>query len=286
MQYLSPLRYPGGKARLARYMGQLIEDNGLIGGHYVEPYAGGAGVALALLYLEYSSHVHLNDLNRSVHAFWSACLDHPEEMCRRVADTPLDMDEWRKQREIQRAESPSVLDLGFSTLYMNRTNRSGVIKGGVIGGKEQAGQWKINARFNRKDIASRIEKFASYKSRVTLHGQDALALIKKLSTTTPANTLFYLDPPYYRKAEKLYDNHYKPADHAELAEAVAQLDRPWVVSYDDQPEIRTLYSAFRQEVFGINYSAGPVAKGSEVMIYGPKINASASTVSTWRGIAA
>lgn len=132
----------------------------------------------------------------------------------------------------------------------------------------------------------KIEKFASYKSRVTLHGLDALALIKKLGDSTPANTLFYLDPPYYRKAEKLYDNHYKPADHAELAEAVAQLDRPWVVSYDNQPEIRTLYSAFRQEVFGINYSAGPVAKGSEVMIYGPRINASANAVSTWRGIAA
>lgn len=286
MLYFSPLRYPGGKARLARYMGQLIEANDLVDGHYVEPYAGGAGVALAMLYLEYASHIHLNDLNRSVHAFWRACLDDPEEMCRRVGDTPLDMEEWRRQREIQREDDPDMIDLGFSTLYMNRTNRSGVIKGGVIGGKAQAGQWKIDARFNRKDIQDRIQKLASYKSRVSLYRKDALELITELAGTTPQKTLFYLDPPYYRKADRLYDNHYKPADHASLAEAIGKLDRPWVVSYDDQPEIRALYQGFRQEGFGIGYSAGTVTKGAEVMIFGGRLTSAPHSVSTWRGFAA
>jgi len=207
-------------------------------------------------------------------------------MCRRVNDTPLDMEEWNRQREIQRAPDPSIIDLGFSTLYLNRTNRSGVIKGGVIGGKAQAGQWKIDARFNRKNIQERIQKLASYQSRVSLYQRDALDLITELADKTPQKTLFYLDPPYYRKADKLYDNHYKAADHANLASAIGKLNRPWVVSYDDQPEIRELYKDFSQEGFGIGYSAGTVTKGSEVMIFGNKVANRPGTISTWRGFAA
>lgn len=285
MQFNSPLRYPGGKGRLSQYVADLISLNGMVGCHYAEPYAGGAGVALSLLYREYVSHIHLNDLNRSVHAFWWAATHATEKLCARVRDCPLDMEEWRHQRSVQREPDPDIEDLGFSTLFMNRTNRSGVVKGGVIGGNDQSGQWKIDARFNRSELIDRIQKVGRFGSRITVTRLDALDFLKHAlpSSTTP--TLVYLDPPYFKKADKLYDNHYKAADHQSLSEAVASINHRWIVSYDNQDEIRRLYSAYDQQQFGISYSAGPVAQGKEVMIFGPLVKRPDDIV-TWRGIAA
>lgn len=285
MIFNSPLRYPGGKGRLSQYICDLMEANGLVGACYAEPYAGGAGVALALLYREYASHILLNDLNRSVHAFWQAAVGDGEELCRRIRACPLNMDEWRRQREIQRADDPDPMDLAFSTLFMNRTNRSGVVKGGVIGGMDQSGTWKLDARFKRDDLIQRIEKIGAYASRITVTGLDALEFLKDRLPAPETPTLVYLDPPYFRKAQKLYDNHYRPADHAVLAEAVGAIQHRWIVSYDNQPEIRELYKNYVQEEFSILYSAGPVAQGSEVMIFGPRISRPRD-VSTWRGLAA
>lgn len=285
MIFNSPLRYPGGKGRLSQYVAELIETNDLVGAHYAEPYAGGAGVALALLYREYASHIHLNDLNRSVHAFWQAVVTDGPELCRRIMSCPLDMEEWQRQRDVQRADAPDPMDLAFSTLYMNRTNRSGVIKGGVIGGRDQTGPWKLDARFRRKDLVQRIEKAAAYSSRITVTGVDALLFLKDHLPTATTPTLVYLDPPYFRKAQKLYDNHYRPDDHADLAAAVKDIKHPWIVSYDNQIAVRALYADYAQEEFRILYSAGPVANGTEVMIFAPSVRRPRE-VSTWRGLAA
>lgn len=285
MIFNSPLRYPGGKGRLSQYVAELMEANGLVGASYAEPYAGGAGVALALLYREYASHILLNDLNRSVYAFWTAVVTDGEELCRRIRDCPLDMDEWHRQRQVQKASAPDVIDLAFSTLFMNRTNRSGVVKGGVIGGVGQTGPWKIDARFNRDDLVRRVEKINSYASRITVTGHDALEFLGQHLPPLNVPTLVYLDPPYFKKAEKLYDNHYGVSDHAELAGAVRRISHRWIVSYDNQPEVRDLYADYVQEEFGILYSAGPVARGREVMIFGPGV-CRPREITTWRGLAA
>ncbi|WP_303702986.1 DNA adenine methylase [Brevundimonas naejangsanensis] len=285
MQFNSPLRYPGGKARLSQYVAELLALNSMVGARYAEPYAGGAGVALTLLYREYVSHIHLNDLNRSVHAFWWAATHATDRLCARVLDCQLDIDEWQRQRAVQRADEPDVEDLAFSTLYMNRTNRSGVVRGGVIGGLKQDGPWKMDARFNRADIVKRIEKVGNFASRITISRLDALEFLKSGLPPESTPTLVYLDPPYFKKADKLYDNHYKAEDHVSLASAVASIPHRWIVSYDCHDEICDLYKAYTQQQFGISYSAGPVAKGKEVMIFGPGVKRPADIV-TWRGIAA
>lgn len=285
MQYNTPLRYPGGKARLSQYVIDIMRMNGLVGGHYVEPYAGGAAIALTLLYLECADHIHLNDLNRSVHAFWRSVLDENDAFIEKVRTTPITLEERLRQKGIQRDASASTLELGFSTFFLNRTNRSGILAGGVIGGNAQAGEWKIDARFNKEDLIKRIRKVGFYKSRISLYNQDAVQFLRGEAPTLPDRTLIYLDPPYYSKGQKLYQNHYKPDDHAGIAALVSNIRQRWLVSYDNVPEIMELYSAYDQETFALSWSARSRYEGSEIMIFGPDV-IKPEAVEVWRGIAA
>lgn len=267
LQFVSPLRYPGGKGRLQRFIHQVLRLNGLIGGHYVEPYAGGAGIAIALLILDVVERVHINDFNRSIFAFWSAVLNETDELCRLVRETPITMDEWYRQRAVQDEPEPDPLALAFSTFFLNRCNRSGIIRGGVIGGKKQTGPWKLDARFNRPDLIRRIERVATFRDRISLYRQDAGSFLTGVLPTVPRRALVYLDPPYYMKGKGLYEDHYSPADHAEIARLVRAIRQFWVVSYDDVLAIRRLYAGLRQETFGLNYSAHRRFRGTEVMIF-------------------
>lgn len=264
----SPLRYPGGKGRLLQYVVDLVEMNDLTGGHYIEPYAGGASIAISMLYLEYASHVHLNDINRSVFAFWNSVLSRTEELCRLVRDTPVTVEEWRRQKNVQTDDDADQLALGFSTFFLNRTNRSGIITGGIIGGKDQTGNWSLDARFNRLDLLKRIEKIASYGPRISLHNLDAAEFIKGPLRKVPKAALVYLDPPYYSKGRGLYEDHYKHDDHAKVAALVDSIKQRWIVSYDNAPAISDLYSKYHQQTFGLRYSAQSRYVGSEVMIFG------------------
>lgn len=285
MQFNTPLRYPGGKARLSQYVIDVMRLNGLIGGHYVEPYAGGAAIGLTLLYLECASHIHLNDLNRPVHAFWRSVLDENDAFCAMVEAAPITLEERLRQKAVQRDGSSSALELGFSTFFLNRTNRSGIIAGGVIGGNAQAGEWKIDARFNKEDLIRRIRKVGAYRNRISLYNSDAVDLVREIVPSLPDRTLVYLDPPYYSKGQKLYQNHYKPDDHQSIAEGVGQIRQKWIVSYDNVPEIAALYEAYEQETFGLSWSARSRYEGSEIMIFGPNV-VRPEAVEVWRGIAA
>lgn len=281
----SPLRYPGGKGRLAQYVIDLIEMNDLGGGHYAEAYAGGAGIAISLLYLEYASHVHLNDVDPAVYSFWRSVLDQPEEMARLARDTPLTLDERLRQKAVYRDANALPLDLGFATFYLNRTNRSGIIHGGVIGGNKQEGTYRIDARFNRVDLARRIEKVGSYASRISLHNKDAVDFIANTLPEIAGKALVYLDPPYYANGARLYRNTYKHEDHARIAGLVGAIPHPWIVSYDNAEPIRTLYSGFRQQTFGLGYSANKSYEGTEVMVFSDALKVPGD-VEPWRGFAA
>jgi len=269
MSFNTPLRYPGGKGRLTQYMGRVIELNGLTDGHYAEPFAGGAGIAISLLFLEYIRKVHLNDVNESVNAFWASVLDHTEDLCRLIKDTKVTMDEWFRLRAVQqRPNEATTLELGFSTFFLNRTNRSGIISGGVIGGKAQAGEWKLDARFNKDDLIGRIQKIATFRSRISLTKLDAAEFIRDRLPELPKKSLIYLDPPYYVKGQGLYQNHYMHDDHANIANLVRNcIKQKWIVSYDNHPAIRELYAGLRQEEFGLHYSANNRFTGREVMIF-------------------
>lgn len=187
------------------YVKHLMEENDLCGGTYIEPYAGGASVALSLLYGKYASRIKINDIDRSVYAFWHSVLNETDALCRLIADTPVSMETWQNQHEVQKKKAEiDLLTLGFSTFFLNRTNRSGILNGGVIGGKEQTGNYLIDARYNKKDLIERIEQIAGYADLIDLTSMDAVELIKRYKRTPAAKTLVYLDPPYYIKGRDLY----------------------------------------------------------------------------------
>lgn len=267
--FYTPLRYPGGKGKLVPYLKKLLEANGLVDGVYVEPYAGGAAVAMELLLHEYVRKIYINDISDGVAAFWRSVLDDTDALCASIISAKLTMDEWRRQREIQlRAERVDDRALGFSTFYLNRTNRSGILNAGVIGGKEQLGTWKMDARFNAPDLVKRIHAIARIRNRIEFHQLDAISFIKTVTPKLPEKSLIYLDPPYYVKGSDLYLHHYQHADHVKVASKVAKLkSKNWIVSYDNAPEVQPLYSKFRNIVYGLSYSAQERYKGAEIMFF-------------------
>lgn len=267
----SPLRYPGGKRKVANYVKLLFRSNDLLDGHYAEPYAGGASVALSLLFGEYASHVHINDLDPAVHDFWHSVLHETESLCQLVASAQLTIDEWHRQRGVLFSLEASTLARGFAAFFLNRVNRSGIITGGVIGGQEQDGKWKMDARFNKIALIKRIAKIAQYRQRITLHKLDAAHFIESVLTEMPRRSLVYLDPPYFLKSQRLYANNYNPSDHDVLAKLVGTIEQPWIVSYDYTPEIMRLYRSYDSTVYSLNYSAQNRYSGSEVMFYSPKL---------------
>lgn len=263
---VSPLRYPGGKAKLFSFFVSLIQRNGLLGCRYCEPYAGGAGLALKLLSAGFVESVALNDVDAAIWAFWVSALHHNRELCSLIENATLTIDEWYRQREIWRSKDlGDPLSLGFATFYLNRTNRSGIIEGaGPVGGYAQAGRWRLDARFDPKKQAAAVEALAPFRSRIAVTRLDALDFISE-SLTDPG-ALTYLDPPYYVKGSKLYRNAYLHDDHVAVKDAVSRhCEGRWVVSYDAVAPIFDIYSDFDPILYSLSYSAGAIATGREVI---------------------
>ncbi|MBO4531258.1 MAG: DNA adenine methylase [Paludibacteraceae bacterium] len=267
-KFVSPLRYPGGKLKVVNYIKRLMEENDLCGGTYIEPYAGGANVALSLLLSKYAKRIKINDIDRSIYAFWHSALMETENLCRMIQDTDVTLETWERQHELQKNKMEvDLLELGFSTFFLNRTNRSGILNGGVIGGKAQTGKYKIDARYNKKDLIERIEVIAAQRNKIELTSMDAVAFLKRYKRSPAEKTLCYLDPPYYVKGKDLYLNYYNDSDHQTIAETIMKYKGKWIISYDAVDFIKKLYKDYKQTEYYLSYSAGNPSKGRELMIY-------------------
>jgi DNA adenine methylase len=270
MRHFSPLRYPGGKGRLAPFVQALFERNNLVDGHYVEPYAGGAAVALSLLLLEYASRIHINDISKPVYLFWKAVLEDTDALCRKIRDKQVTPQEWKRQRNILfHYRDHDRESVGFALFFLNRTNRSGIIhSGGMIGGNNQTGEWKIDARYNKPELIRRIQAIAAYSNRIRVSNRDAEGFLRLTVPTLPAKSLIFLDPPYFEQGHSLYENHYQPQDHIRLADVFRKnLQRNWIISYDNHPQIRKAYRGCKKLVYALPYSAARRYEGSEVMFF-------------------
>ena len=268
-KYKTPLRYPGGKQKIAPFVIEILKENDLVGGHYVEPYAGGAGVAIELLLSDMVSHIHLNDSSLAVFSFWHSILNETDKFCRRISRVPLNIDYWKTQRDIfNDPKNAECFDLGFATFYLNRCNYSGILSAGVIGGLNQNGKWKMDARFSRNELIRRIEAIAEKKRYIHLRNWDAERFIVEYLPKLPHQTLVYCDPPYFNKAEKLYQNHYTPEDHAHISKVIQnKIKHHWVVSYDCNVSILTHYQQCKHFIYSLQYSAASSYKGQEVFIF-------------------
>lgn len=265
----SPLRYPGGKGKLAKFVAEIIRRNSLSDGLYVEPYAGGAAVAWELLLTGVVRRVAINDISLPVHAFWSSVLNQTDELTKLITDTAITLENRDRFKAIvDRPAGQDPLELGFGMFFLNRVHRSGILNGGVIGGREQAGAWKIDARFNKPDLIFRIEQIADARRRIELTNLDAVTLLETKAPEWSDKTLIYLDPPYYEKGSQLYHHYYRHPDHARVSAAVTTLSPArWIVSYDDVAPIHDLYSESEWLQYSIGYSARAVGRGREAMFF-------------------
>lgn len=270
--FKTPLRYPGGKQRLTPFIQELLDCNKIIG-NYVEPYAGGAGVAIQLLLENKIQQIHLNDSDFGIYAFWYSVLNKTEDLCKLIASASLTIPEWRlRQSIVNKCDKRKILELGYSVFYLNRCNRSGVLSAGVIGGISQNGSYKMDARFSRNDLIRRIETISLYKDKISLTNFDAEYYIENYIPNLNSNTLVYLDPPYYEKGSELYLNAYKKSDHARIAKTVQnKIKHKWVLSYDGVPDIITLYSKRRYFLYNLQYTAAKVYKGQEIFVFCDKL---------------
>lgn len=266
----SPLRYPGGKAVISEFLSATIEANELKGCCYVEAFAGGAGAGVNLLLSGKVERIVLNDADVSVWSFWRAILNQTDAFVDRIRSTKVTISEWKRQRDIYRTQPRSILDLGFAAFFLNRCNRSGIMtNGGVIGGLSQTGKWKINARYNGDELVERIERIAAFRDRISVHNLDAIRFLRSTVLRQKDRSRFfvYLDPPYYLKGSRLYLSYYAPCDHARLARFLWQIRNvKWLVTYDNNTEIRRLYSWTVITDFRLHYSAATSKEGSEILI--------------------
>jgi DNA adenine methylase len=264
------LRYPGGKTLLTEFLSQTIKANDLQGGVYAEPFAGGAGAALGLLFSERVSEIHINDKDPRIYAFWRAILGNTEEFLRLIDVSPVTVRMWRRQKEVlKNPNSYSPLEVGFATFFVNRCNRSGVLNAGPIGGVKQDGPYKIGVRFNKAHLKMKIEKIAVYRERIRPWNMDAVPFLKALSKrfrNDLRRCLVYMDPPYFKKAETLYRFYFSEFDHERLADYLKhEAEFPWILSYDDMVKVRSLYPG-RKKVVLKSYSVHTARLGRELMI--------------------
>lgn len=267
----TPLRYPGGKGQFANFVARIVEENDLRGGHYLEPYAGGAAVALSLLFEGYVSKIHINDFDPAIYAFWVAATTQTEELIKLITKTEINIDNWHYWRGIFLSgnQEISILEKGFSTLFLNRTNRSGILKAGVIGGLHQNGTYKIDARFKKDVIIKRLEKIGENSEKIIVHCEDAHDLLINCNKFLPEKSLIYLDPPYFIKGKGLYRNFYKKEDHKKISNLLKNkvFNQNWIVSYDNVDEIIEMYSFTKSFSYELNYSAQKIYVGNEVMFF-------------------
>ena len=275
MRYNSPLRYPGGKGRLFPFISSILNENGLVGSAYAEPYTGGGGLALRLLYEGYITRAHLNDLDPCLYAFWRSALNMTDEFCAWVEAVPVTIKTWRDCKEIVRnAGQATEFELGVATFFLNRTNMSGILTGGVMGGLSQSGRCKITDRFNRDSLIRKVQKIGAFRDRITITNIDGLSFLRDLSKIDTA-VFVYLDPPYYTKSKTLYNKVFAGADHTGLSAYVSQMGAPWAMSYDDQDCIKRLYSNAKI-ISHVLYQSTSNTNGRELLIFdnGLKVNES------------
>ncbi|MBW6391112.1 DNA adenine methylase [Billgrantia antri] len=275
-EHYSPLRYPGGKAVLSEFLISLLKHNRFTAPHYVEPYAGGAGAALRLLFEEYAETITINDADPRISSFWIAVTKYNEQFIDLVQNVELSVDEWRRQRAVyEGCSAANPLRLGFATFYLNRTTRSGIVhNGGPIGGYDQTGNYKIDARFNKDPLCERIRRIGIFSDRIEVSCEDGNRLLQRINSEhgRERDYFVYIDPPYYVKGAELYMNRFSDQEHRQLSSVLTSgVEFPWIMTYDDVPPIRELYSDLPQAEFYLSYSAYKRRKGKEVLIWPPGV---------------
>lgn len=272
----SPLRYPGGKTQLSKFVIHLLEFNNLNQMVYAEPFAGGFGAGLDLLFNGRVKSVIINDYDTAIYSIWYAILYETERFIDDVLNIKINIQEWERQKENYNnllERKTYSYELAISTYFLNRTNRSGIITGGPIGGKKQSGNYKLDCRFNKKDLIRKIIKISEYKDKIQLYNMEANEFIEKIILRyAPDEVFVFFDPPYYEQGKNLYTNFFEHDNHVNLKKKIKLLhEYYWILTYDNQKEILDVYEDYNKYLYSINYYAAKVRKAKEILICSDKI---------------
>lgn len=269
--FYSPLRYPGGKNRLAKFIADTCNNNN-IDGQFIELYAGGASVALHMLLEGKIENITINDYDRSIFAFWYSVVHNTKDLCKLIKEADINIETRLAMKAVQKNKSTTdLLSLGYSTLFLNRANRSGIIGAGVMGGNNQAGKYKITDRFKKDALIEKIQAIAKHRKNIKLHNKDGMHLLRKLDTPQADKIVFYLDPPYYKQGKTLYSNHYTHDEHAELAKQIKALKHAWITTYDAAPQIKEMWSWANTHAYTLKHHAYTAREGSELLFYSERL---------------
>jgi len=264
----SPLRYPGGKNRISGFIKVAIQNLNVKNCTYIEPFAGGASVALSLLLDGTVDNIVINDYDKAIYSFWRAIKQEPDRLIKRIENTPITIEEWKKQKAIYSTSTSYSLDLAFATMFLNRTNRSGILTAGPIGGYSQDGDWKLDVRFNRESLVAKIKDISRHRHNIFVYNKDIISLLRNYIPRFGKDIFIYFDPPYYNKGQKLYKNFFTPSDHQRIRNVITQeITTPWIITYDDVKAICDLYSAYDIRKFDLTYSAANKGTATELMIF-------------------
>ncbi|WP_342552935.1 DNA adenine methylase [Paenibacillus sp. FSL R7-0652] len=270
----SPLRYPGGKSQLAGFVRNLMYLNNLSKITYIEPFSGGSGISINLLLKEVVDRIFINDFDPSIHAFWYSILHKNDEFVQKIIDTPITIECWLDQKKIyeQNRNDPYSLSNGFATFYLNRTNRSGIISGGVIGGLKQEGKYKIDCRFNKQSLINKVRRIGEKRSKINLFNLDAKVMVTEIiSSLVPKNSFIFFDPPYYVQGKNLYQNSFEHEDHISLRDSILNLkEYYWITTYDHQEPLINLYSSVPKYQYYLTYSAQTKRREKELLFCSEK----------------
>lgn len=265
----SPLRYPGGKGRMYDKVKGILIEQALLNRAYTEPFAGGFGIGIRLLTNHDVNRAIINDADIHIYAFWYSVFFETDKLIKLIKETPVDLDNWREQKGIyNNRKIRSLVKLGFSAFFLNRTNYSGVIKGGPIGGLKQEGKYKINCRLNKDDLINRINIIGSLRNEVEVYNMDAIDFINQIVLPRQNELFVNFDPPYVNKGPQLYKNYYSIQDHERLARHIIDVldGAKWIMTYDDCQLIEDLYKQYVPEHYVLTHTAGNVKKGKELLI--------------------
>ncbi len=260
----SPLRYPGGKSRaLGQIEAQVIDDFS----EFREPFVGGGSVFIYFRQKYPQAQFWINDLNPDVFLFWHIAQSHLDQLVDQVKKIKLNTNNGRdlfKELTTCNVAILSELDRAVRFFVLNRITFSGTIEAG--GYSEGAFQ----KRFTDSSI-DRLAKLGLILPGIKITNLDFHEVI----TEPGENTFIFLDPPYYSATKsKLYGkkgNYHTRFDHQRFAQTIQTCPHPWLITYDDSPTIRELftnsYIQTWQLQYGMNnYKQEIAAKGSELFI--------------------
>jgi DNA adenine methylase len=281
-RYASPLRYPGGKARMAPWLTDTFEallwpmDVEI----WLEPFGGGAGAALTALASGRVPEAWIVEANPALAAFWTTVMNDGPAMADRVERTVPTLGMFQDSRQTVAAaldgERIDTFKLGLAAFILNRCSRSGMIlpSVGPIGGKAQTGLHTVAARFNAAALADRIRTVHALGDRFKVFAGDGISFLEDLPASGVQDEVFcFVDPPYIGVGNDLYAIGMDDDLHQRLANALNRLTAPWLLTYDAHPQIPQLYPDSQVLEFDIPHTAGSSRVGTEYLVLGPGMGA-------------